>query len=225
MTAAISDQRRPRARRAGRRRRARLVLFLASLLVGAVAITAGVLGVGAPSTYQEAPVVETPFTATDPHTYTVPEKAPDLGPLEMAIPSLGIRASLVDVGLEPGSNAMTIPPAELVGHYDLAAPIGAAAGSTLLAGHVNHEDWSPGALWNLSKAQGGAHVYITDAAGKQFTYKINAARTITRQPLPADTYAVDGTPQLVIVTCAGKPGPDGKVLNYDQNTIITAVPE
>lgn len=169
--------------------------------------------------------MEKPFTAADPHTYTVPEMTPDLGSSELAIPSLGIRASLVDVGLEHGSNAMVIPAAELVGHYSLAAPIGAAAGSTLLAGHVNHEDWSPGALWNLSKAQGGAHVYITDAAGKHFTYKITAARTINRQPLPTDTYAVDGKPQLVIVTCAGKPGPDGKVLNYDQNTIVTAVPE
>lgn len=192
---------------------------------GVVAITAGLLGVGVSPTYLEAPVVEKPFTPADPDTYTGQETPPTLGPMEIAIPSLKIRAHLVDVGLEAGTNKMVIPSPEKVGHYTLAAPIGAAAGSTLLAGHVNNPDWSPGALWNLAKAQKGALAYISDPAGKQFIYKITTSRTIMRQPLPADTYALDGAPQLVLVTCAGTPGPDGAVLNYDQNTIITAVPQ
>lgn len=185
------------------------------------AVTGGILGLGTTPTYQEAPVVEKPFTAADPDTYTVTDAPAVLGPMQFAIPSIGIQAPVVHIGLIPGSNAMDIPDPEKVGHYTLAAPIGADRGSTLIAGHVN-KGWEPGALWNLSKAQKGALVYITDSTGKQHTYKVVSARTITRQPLPADTYAVDGDPQLVVVTCAGEPGPDGKVLNYDQNTIITA---
>lgn len=205
------------------KRRVKTALMVMGILSGAAAVTAGALGLGVAPTYQEAPVVEKPFAAADPDTLTAPETAPALGPSELAIPSIGIHAHLVDVGLEPGTDKMQIPAPENVGHYTPAAPIGAAAGSTLLAGHVNN-GWSPGALWNLSKAQKGAHIYITDAAGKQFVYKATTARTLLRQPLPDDTYAVDGSPQLVVVTCAGTPGPDGKVMNYTENTIITAIP-
>lgn len=119
---------------------------------------------------QQAPVVETPFTPEDPDTYTGPETVPVLGPSELSIPPPEIHAHLVDVGLEGETSRMEIPSPEQVGHYTLAAPIDAAAGSTLLAGHVKN-GLSPGGLWNLSKAQGGAHVDITDQAGKQFTYK------------------------------------------------------
>lgn len=213
--------------RAERKRPTRLRFITAGIALivaaGVAAIIGGLTGFGTPPTYQEAPVVAEPFTAADRDTHTVPETPPVMGPMEISIPSLGINASLVDVGLEQGTDKMQIPSPENVGHYTPAAPIGAAAGSTLLAGHVN-KGLAPGALWNLSKAQKGAHIYVTDAAGKQFTYKIVTARTIVRQPLPDDTYAIDGAPQLVVVTCAGTPGPDGKVLNYNENTIITAVP-
>ncbi|MFK4299177.1 sortase (surface protein transpeptidase) [Arthrobacter sp. GAS37] len=212
------------ARRARRRRRFFIAGIVTAFLLGFSAVTAGLLGFGMPQTFQQAPVVEHPFTAADPDTHAGPETPPVMGPLEIAIPSIDVHAHIVDIGLEPGSDAMVIPSSDKVGHYTPAAPIGAAKGSTLIAGHVNFADWSPGALWNLSKAVKGAHAYITDASGKQFTYTITTARTLTRKPLPADTYATDGPPQLTIVTCAGTPGPDGKVLNYDQNTIITATP-
>lgn len=188
---------------------------------GIAAVTGGILGFGTAPMYQEAPAVEDPFTPEDPDTYKGMDAPGALAPMQMAIPSIGIQASVVDVGLVPGTDAMVIPAPEKVGHYTLAAPIGAAAGSTLIAGHVN-KGLEPGALWNLSKTRKGACVYITDSAGRQHTYKVVSARTIIRQPLPADTYALDGNPQLVIVTCAGTPGPDGNVLNYNQNTIVTA---
>jgi LPXTG-site transpeptidase (sortase) family protein len=212
------------ARRARRRRRFFIAGVVVALLLGASAVTAGLLGFGMPQTFQNAPVVEHPFTPKDPDTHTGTETPPVLGPMEISIPSIDIHAHIVDIGLGPGSNAMVIPTSDKVGHYTPAAPIGATKGSTLIAGHVNFADWSPGALWNLSKVAKGAHIYITNADGKEFTYKVTSARTILRQPLPDDTYAVDGAPQLVVVTCAGKPGTDGKVLNYDQNTIITASP-
>lgn len=207
------------------RRRFLTTSLAATATAGAAAVTAGLQGIGTPPTYLEAPVVEKPFTPADPDstTLTVQETPPVLGPMELAIPSLGIHASLVEVGLEAGTNKMVIPPPEKVGHYTPAAPIGAAEGSTILAGHVNN-GMSPGALWNLAKAQNDALVSITDQAGQQFTYKINGARTVTRRPLPEDIYRTAGDPQLVLVTCAGTPGPDGEVLNYDKNTIITAIP-
>ena len=198
---------------------------------GVAAATAGILGVGTPPTYLQAPIVEKPFTPQDPDTYTATEPDPYqpgtpqmLGPMELAIPSLNIRAALISVELEPGTNNMEIPPAENVGHYTPAAPIGAPTGSTLLAGHVN-KGMAPGALWNLSKAQKGAPIYITNHTGQQFTYTINSARTTPRQPLTEDTYRTNGTPQLVIVTCAKAPTADSDVLNFPDNTIITAAPQ
>lgn len=189
----------------------------------AAAITAGLLGFGTPPSYLEAPSVEKPFTPNDPDTYTGDHTPPELGPMELAVPSLGIRATVTDVGLEPGTNKMIIPTPEKVGHYTPAAPIGAGTGTTLLAGHVNNGT-GPGALWNLSKAEKGTPVYITNHAGQRFTYTISASRTVTRQPLPQEAFAIEGPAQLVLVTCAGIPGSDGNVLNYTHNTIITATP-
>lgn len=211
-------------RRVMTRRRFLTTALALSGTAGVAALTAGLLGFGSAPTYQQAPIVEHPFTSTDPDSYTGPDAPPQMKPLELAIPAIGVHASLIDVALEPGTDRMIIPSPENVGHYTLAAPIGAAAGATLLAGHVNQADWSPGALWNLSKVRKGAPAYVTNHAGHRFAYKVTSSRTVTRQPLPADSYRTDGPPQLVIVTCAGTPGPDGRVLNYDQNTIITAVP-
>ncbi|MFK4637156.1 sortase (surface protein transpeptidase) [Paenarthrobacter histidinolovorans] len=211
-------------RKAITRRRFMATTLALTSTAGVAALTGGLLGFGTPPTYLKAPTVQAPFTAADPDTQPdAPETPPVMRPMEVAIPSLEIHAGLIEVGLEPGTNKMEIPSPEKIGYYTPAAPIGAATGSTLLAGHVNN-GLSPGALWNLAKAQKGAHVYITNSTGQQFTYKITTARTIQRQPLPEDTYTLDGTPQLVIITCAGEPAPDGKVLNYTQNTIITAVP-
>ncbi|WP_370935698.1 class F sortase [Amycolatopsis sp. cg13] len=102
--------------------------------------------------------------------------------------------------------------------------VGAAQGVTLLSGHVN---WAgkTGPFQELWRMKPGQVVTVTDAAGKQWEYKIDEARTIHKSDLAAESaklFDPDGPHRLVLVTCGGDyvGGQEG----YDDNRVVTASP-
>lgn len=102
--------------------------------------------------------------------------------------------------------------------------VGAAQGVTLLSGHVN---WAgkTGPFQELWRMKPGQVVTVTDAAGKQWEYKIDEARTIHKSDLAAESaklFDPEGPHRLVLVTCGGDyvGGQEG----YDDNRVVTASP-
>lgn len=196
-----------------------------ALLAGAAALYAGAQGLGTQPVYEEAPKVARPFTATDSDTYTGDSAAgPELLPQTVAIPSLGISAPVLESGAD-ANGALILPSSDKTTRYTAAAAIGAPAGSTVVAGHVNFPDGSPGALEPLARAEKGAPVYITDASGTRHTYTVTSAETLIKTALPAALFDTSGPAQLVLITCGGPIENTGNgILGYTHNTVVTAVP-
>ncbi|MDK1358712.1 class F sortase [Arthrobacter sp. zg-Y1219] len=125
------------------------------------------------------------------------------------------------------SGALILPTSEKTTRYTgaaAAAALGATEGSTVIAGHVNFADGSPGALAPLAKIAKGTPVYLTDTTGTRHEYKANTAQTLTKTGLPQGLFAPVGPPQLVLITCGGPIDNTGSILEYTHNTVVTAAP-
>ncbi|WP_165788337.1 class F sortase [Arthrobacter glacialis] len=209
------------------------ILLVLVLLAGGAAVMAMSLNTTsdeAPS-YAQAPSIDKPFTTTDPNTFAGPTTANEalaaekpLGPMELSVPSVGLRVSLVESGITP-DGVMSLPASNLAGHYSPAAPIGATEGSTVIAGHVNYADGSIAPMGLLAGIQKGAPIFITDAAGTVHRYQAVDAQLIGKHALPETFFTTTGNPQLVLLTCGGDIASDATgVLNFLDNTAITATP-
>lgn len=206
-----------------RRHRLGSVLAGIALIVGVLAVWAGSQESGERLSYQSAPVVATPFYAADPDTSTPDaDLGPELPPLTISIPSLGINAPVTESGTDT-EGALQLPTSDKATRYNGAAEIGARAGSTVIAGHVNFPDGSPGALAPLANVTKGSPIYITDAAGMRHIYTATTAETLVKTQLPGSLFTTTGQPQLVLITCGGPIENTGNgILGYTHNTVITA---
>jgi LPXTG-site transpeptidase (sortase) family protein len=211
---------RPRKKRA----RVSAVIFAVLALAGVAAIAAGIFGVGQTPTYQEAPVVAVPYSITDPDTYTGPHAVAPLPPDTLAVPSLNITAPITESSVD-AQNTLQLPSPDKAGWYKGTVPAGALNGSTVIAGHVNFRDGSPGALGDLAEISKGAPIQVTDHTGAVHTYKAVSARTLLKTALPEELFTTTGPHQLVLITCGGPIVATGNgTPGYTHNTVITATP-
>lgn len=202
-----------------------LVVLLALVCLGGGLVYAAVAAAGKPLS---APVPEVPFdvdAATPPSEDRSPAPT-DLGPNMLAIPDLDIRTGLVSTGF--GSNgSMVLPPPELVSHLTNGVTFGSETGTNLLAGHVDDGDRTHGAMWALHRIEPGTSIYVTDSAGKMWTYRATSLKLYEKTALPTELFATDGTPLLALVTCGGETVPDPYLpsgFTYNDNVVVTAVP-
>lgn len=202
----------------------RPALAVLALLGGTATIYVGSQGLGEPPSYQQAPTVAKPFAAADPNTYTGTTPPPEMPPFTIAIPALGINAPVTESDIDT-SGALILPTSDRTTRYTGAAALGAAEGSTVIAGHVNFADGSPGALAPLAKITKGTPVYVTDASGTRHEYKAHTAETLTKTGLPQELFTPAGPPQLVLITCGGPIDNTGSILEYTHNTVVTAAPK
>ncbi|MFB9431266.1 class F sortase, partial [Streptoalloteichus tenebrarius] len=104
------------------------------------------------------------------------------------------------------------------------AGLDAAAGATVLAGHVNWRG-AVGPFAELWRVQRGQEVSVADAAGTTWRYRVTEVHTIDKDDLPgraAALFGQEGEHRLVLVTCGGRwVGGD---LGYDENRVVVAQP-
>lgn len=145
-----------------------------------------------------------------------------MGPDRIYVPSLGIYASLSSVSFSSGS--LTIPREPWRVGIDVeSSPLGSRVGTTLLAGHVDLSG-TPGALIDLSEAEPGALVYVTDEDGKRSSFVTTGLQRYSKVSLPRSIFDVEGTRQLVVVTCGGPIMEIDGERHYRDNVVLTAAP-
>lgn len=199
-------------------------------LAGAVLVTAAAVWLvtssnrSAPAT-AAAPTVDDGRVPTAPAPTAGPATTSSLGivPVSVAIPTLHVRAAVTPVGVSSGG-VLGVPADPLViGWWSGGPRPGAAAGTAVLAGHVNY-DGVEGAFAHLWSVEPGDAVVVTGAGGVTESFTVTGARSYAKTGLPAAAVfdqAVSG--RLVLVTCGGPF--DAATGHYLDNVVVYAVPD
>jgi hypothetical protein len=137
----------------------------------------------------------------------------------LVIPSLRVDAAVVAAPLT--AEGLQLPgDVSQVALWDGSAPITAAQGALLAAGHLDNAAQEPGALHDLAAILPGADVVLVHHRTVT-SWRVTGLQVATKTGLPDDLWAGRSGPRrLYLVTCGG-PVVDG---HYADNVIVTAVP-
>lgn len=145
-----------------RRPRTRL-LSIAALTAGLLAVSAGAAGLvvhGLPHPAALRLVGKPSIVAVPRQTAEAPgglsAAQTPAAPVELTIPAIGVRNSVVNLGLQPNGSLQVPLSTGVVGWYT-GSPRPGAVGSSVLAGHVDSES-GPGVFYWLSALRAGDRV-------------------------------------------------------------------
>jgi sortase (surface protein transpeptidase) len=145
-------------------------------------------------------------------------------PVMLALPSVGVMAPVIAVGVSEGNLEVPDDPAQ-VGWWISSAEAGADTGSVIIDGHVDTASGGPGALYRMGigKLQPGDTVVLTTVLGRKVNYRIYAQSVYLKAAgLPADIFAASREPRLVLITCGGAFDSAGRT--YTDNVVVFARP-
>jgi sortase (surface protein transpeptidase) len=144
-------------------------------------------------------------------------------PASVRIPKIGVAAPVVPVGVTATGELDPPERVATVGWYRYSPPLRSAAGSTVLAGHVDDSEQGRGAFFRLGELRPGDTLSVVDRAGRQYPFRVVARQQWPKTAVPLDRlFALDGAYRLTLITCGGNFDPAAR--SYRDNIAVTAVP-
>jgi hypothetical protein len=227
-------RRRDRARRLGQRRWFWGGLAGALAALGTTLITAGVLAQETPPAPSRdlgtipAPGSLSPGSLSSADSGAAPAAPATLAlprsqPVSVAIPAIGVHASLIDLGLT-ADGGLQVPPltaagVKEAGWYDL-GPAPGQVGPAVIAGHVDSYA-GPGVFFRLGALKPGNRIDIALADGTTAVFQVNAVDEYRKTSFPAQqVYGPVSYAGLRVITCGGQF--DYQTHHYRSNIVIYA---
>lgn len=217
------------------RPRPALALLAASLTVLVAVPVAWLLSRPAGSAGQPpaAPAASAPVTAqgsppaappTVPVRPAVPAPTPErIPPVRVAVPSAGVDAPVLPVGVAADGQVEIPEDASRVGWYRFGSAPTSEQGSVVLVGHRDSRSQGAGALFRLDRVRPGDRITVTLADRTAVVYRVVERRQYSKQVVPlAQLFDRTGSPRLTLITCAGPYDP--QLGGYQDNLVVTAVP-
>jgi sortase (surface protein transpeptidase) len=178
-----------------------------ALVVGVIAAGVGVTGLAlASQTGHAATPVGKPALVPVPlgrqEAAPPPTVQPVARPTSLVIPSIGVRTSLVRLGLT-SSGALQVPATTSVAGWYTGSSRPGAIGAAVIVGHIDSLS-GPGVFFRLRLLRPGRLVYVRRADGSLAVFRVTAVHEYLKARFP--TLAVYGpTPnaQLRLITCGG----------------------
>jgi len=161
-------------------------------------------------------VVAISMPALDPQVITG-EVAPST-PTTLSIPSVGINAHVVPVGLTKSGN-MNVPESfDHAGWYKY-GPVPGRPGNAVIDGHLDNGKGQPGVFFNLAKVRIGDPVFILNKEGEKIQFRVTRMQLIDYDAPPIEEIfgETDGE-HLNIVTCDGLWIPEKKT--YSERLVV-----
>lgn len=163
--------------------------------------------------------VEPRTAATIPASNPTKETSASVGqPVRIMIPSIGVDASTVPVGIA-ADGAMDISQSQDDVAWYEPGPRPSESGSTVMAGHYGSLNGKFSVFSELSKLIKGDKIHVQDSNGTQTTFVVRESRMYDPAADAADVFiSKDGTSHLNLVTCEGAWNNDKN--SYDQRRVV-----
>jgi len=144
-------------------------------------------------------------------------------PVSVRVPSVGISAAVVPVGIDVAHGVLGLPSnIERAGWWRDGMAPGEGSGAILIAGHVDSAKAGAGVFFRLHSARVGDLVRVATAARRAYVYRVASVRNYRKSALPTSVFATGGPSRLVLVTCGGRFDPASG--HYPDNVVLVAVP-
>lgn len=151
--------------------------------------------------------------------------AGDLPPSTLSLGRIGVT---MPIGVSTTPGGILTPPEDVstVGIWLGGSDLGAAKGTTLLAGHVNLIGQGQGALFNLALMQPGDVIHTADASGAVTGWQVtNVVGRPKSAGVDESVFEGDAGPRrLAVITCGGELDFTDGYGDYQDNTYLYAVP-
>lgn len=153
----------------------------------------------------------------------LPRATAGVAPQRLQIPAIGLDAAVVPVGLDRGGELRVPQRVQTVGWYRYGPDLRTAAGSVVVAGHVDGAAQGEGAFFRLRDLRPGARVTVIGDDGAERTFTVVSREVFGKTEAPLDRlFARDGPARLTLITCGGTFDEDSR--RYRDNVVVTAVP-
>jgi Sortase domain len=194
-------------------------------VAGLVVIGLGVAGIvwaghtGRPATL----VGHSPITAIPAgHYAAAPEAKAQFvpRPTGLVIPAIGVRTTLVRLGLT-ATGTLQVPGSISVAGWYTGSPRPGAIGSAVIAGHIDSVS-GPGVFFRLREMRPGQLIYVQRRNGPMAVFKVTLVRRFLKTKFPtAAVYGPVPNAQLRLITCGGTFDP--ATGHYLSNVVVFAV--
>jgi sortase (surface protein transpeptidase) len=142
------------------------------------------------------------------------------GPTSIAIPTIGVHAPIVAVGLQ-ADGAMQLPDPDQVGWYRL-GPRPGTPGPAVLVGHVDNRT-GPAVFYRLRQLRPGDEILIGQSDGTTSRFLVGRLEQHPKTALPTSRIWTTATrPLLRLITCGGSF--NHATGHYRDNLIVYASP-
>ncbi|MDQ6873854.1 MAG: class F sortase [Actinomycetota bacterium] len=133
-----------------------------------------------------------------------PADLPVLPPSEVAIPKIGVRSRLVDLGLNPDGTLQVPGDFALAGWYSQGPAPGARGGPpALIVGHVDSYR-GPAVFFRLKELAVGDRVRVRRIDGVTLTFRVYRTAVFPKNAFPdKQVYAPSSRAELRLITCTG----------------------
>ncbi|WP_258047121.1 class F sortase, partial [Streptomyces sp. SM13] len=126
-------------------------------------------------------------------------------PTEVSIPSIGVRSTLMELGLN-ADGTVEVPPAEqgmTAGWYSGGSTPG-APGPAVLIGH-NDTRFGRAVFHDLKKIHEGAEVLVRDGTGRTLRFTVTGKEAVSKKAFPTEkVYGPTKDSTLRLITCDGE---------------------
>ncbi|MDX3754209.1 class F sortase [Streptomyces mirabilis] len=141
-------------------------------------------------------------------------------PERIRIPSIGVNAPLMALGLTP-QGSLDVPPAgekNLAGWYQAGTTPG-ERGTAIVAGHVDNAN-GPAVFYNLGALKKGSAIEVARRDGGTALFTVDAVEVYAARDFPDEkVYGAATRPELRVITCGGD---YSKATGYQGNVVVFA---
>ena len=150
--------------------------------------------------------------------YALASKFPDRSiPIRLYIPSLKVRSSIIQLGLQKNGQVEVPKDTKTVGWFRYGVTPGQLGAAVLLA-HVDSYV-GPAVFFNLKKMKVGAFITVTLLNGQVAQFQVKKVATYFKRSFPSLlVYTANGKRELNLVTCGGVF--DRKTRSYQSNVVV-----